>query len=240
MNEQDIYYDRREELKEFQKKFPMHSLYMVVYECLKKEIISCRLAPGVKLKELDLADAFDVSRTTIRNAVDTLAGSGLVELKGRSLRVAPLTRAQYTQLHEFRRKMDPVAAALAADRYTKDNLEKLQQYLEDCNADDAEEFLEADSNFHHEIYVAAKNMFLLKAYDLIDPSRRRINYYSVVSISKSSLWEFSRSKRDRMRDEHKNILNAIRRADAEEAARLSELHVGSLLFDFDSYEPQSF
>jgi len=238
MSESGIYYDRSEALSAYQKKFPMHSLYMVVYECLKQEIISCRLAPGTKLKEVELSEAFHVSRTTIRNAVDTLAGSGLVEQNGRIIRVAPLTRAQYKQLHEFRRKMDPVAAALAADRYTKENLERLQLYLEECSADDAESFLEADCRFHREIYAAAQNMYLLKTYDLIDPSRRRINYYCIVSISNSSLWEFSRSKRDKMRDEHKAILDAIRRSDAEEASRLSELHVGSLLFDFDSYERQ--
>ncbi len=235
MSQHDVYRDRSREIELLQKKNPMMPLYMVVRECLKREIISCRLVPGERFKELELSQACGVSRTTIRNAVDILVRDGLVELSGRSMRVVPLTRAQYTQLHEFRRRIDPIAASLAADRYTKEDLDVMRRFIAECASDDAETFLEADSNFHRAIYAASGNMFLLKAYDQIDPSRRRINYYSVVSISESGLWDFSKDKRDRMRAEHKAIFDAIKRSDTKTAAELSEKHVGSLLFDFDSY-----
>ena len=236
MSQYDIYRDRSEEIAALQKQNPLEPLYMVIRDCLKKEIISCRLEPGERIKELELAKACGVSRTTIRNAVDILVLDGLVELNGRNMRVVPLTRAQYTQLHEYRRRIDPIAAEMAADHYTREDLEELRRCLKACESDDAEAFLEADSNFHRAIYAASGNMFLLKVFDQIEPSRRRINYFSVVSISKNGLWDFSHDKRDRMRNEHKAIFDAIARSDAKTAAELAEKHVGSLLFDFDTYE----
>lgn len=228
--------DFADQVKRMQNENPLLPLHGIVHNLLKREIITCRLIPGQDLREADLAGKFGVSRTTIRNALSTLEHEGLLVQAGRSMRVASVTRAQYTQLHEFRRYMDPIAASLAAARYSQKDLEQMERFLENSRLEDPEAFLEADSGFHCAIYEAAKNTYLLQAYLQIDPARRRMNYFSVISISKDNLWEFSQSKRERMRADHQKIYEAIKNADEQSAASLARKHVGLLLFDFDSYE----
>ena len=225
-----------DQVREMQNKNPMLSLHEIVFSLLKREIITCHLIPGQDLREADLANRFGVSRTTIRSALATLEQEGLLAQEGRSMRVTELTRAQYTQLHEFRRYMDPIAASLAAARRSREDLEHMDASLQAAALEDPEAFLEADSSFHLSIYEASKNRYLLQAYRQIDPVRRRINYFAVISISQDNLWEFNQTKRERMREEHRRIFEAIKSADEQTAASLARRHVGLLLFDFDSYE----
>ena len=223
-------------MKEKQRENPFLPAHTVIHDILKDKIISCELEPGESLKETDLAEWFGVSRTTIRNALDVLHMEHLVERKGRFLRVTVITRAQYTQLHEYRRFSDPVAASLAAVRSTKEDLETLRKYLQEGDSDDPQQFMEADHKFHYAIYEAAKNQYLLRAYMQIVNDRSRINHFSVSSLSRNSLWEFSTGKRNRMREDHQQILAAIEQGDERLAASLAKKHVGLLIFDFDMYE----
>lgn len=220
-------------------KNPILPLYIVIHDVIKSEIISCKMKPGSILKENELADAFGVSRTTIRNALDTLKLENFLVQEGRSARITNLTRAQYTQLNEFRSYMDPIAAKLAADRYTKNNLNEMLHFMREAQTDDRMVFVEADCNFHRMIYAATQNQFLLQSYNQIDSVRRRINYLACESLFADGLWEFSRSKRERMWKEHQAIFDAIQSSDKQAAATLSKQHVSSLLFNFDMYENQS-
>ncbi|MEY8339065.1 GntR family transcriptional regulator [Lachnospiraceae bacterium 62-35] len=226
----------REELEKQQAENPFLPVHSIVHDILWKKIITCKLEPGAPMKEIDLAERFCVSRTTIRNALDALYAENLVQRKGRILRVTPITRAQYTQLHEFRRFVDPIAASLAASRRTKEDLERLHTYLMDGDSDNPQAFMEADHKFHHMTYIASKNQYLLQAYMQVVNDRNRINHFSVSSLAKNSLWDFSASKRSRMREEHQKIFDAICQSDNHLAASLARKHVGLLIFDFDSYE----
>ncbi|RGZ01184.1 GntR family transcriptional regulator [Clostridium sp. AM58-1XD] len=228
--------DWKELAKNKQKENPFLPAHTVIHDILWEKIINCDLEPGALLKEVDLSERFGVSRTTIRNALDVLHQENLAERKGRNLRVTVITRAQYTQLHEFRRYVDPIAASFSAARRTKDDLERLHEYLLEGDTEDPQAFMDADHKFHHMIYQASKNQYLLKAYMQIVNDRNRINHFSVSSLSSNSLWEFSASKRKRMREEHQQIFTAIEQADERLAGSLAKRHVGLLIFDFDSYE----
>ena len=59
---------------ELQNHMPLREL---VYEELKKEILTGRIAPGTRMMEVDLADEMGVSRTPVREAIRKL------ELEGR-------------------------------------------------------------------------------------------------------------------------------------------------------------
>src|SRR3546814_16906506 len=52
-------------------------------ERLEEDIVSGRLAPGERLDEVSLATSFGVSRTPVREVLQRLASSGLVELRPR-------------------------------------------------------------------------------------------------------------------------------------------------------------
>lgn len=229
----DFCYHKRIEIGREENPFlPIHA---IVRDILRERIVTCDLAPGYRLKEVELADEIGVSRTTVRNALDALLAEGLLEKEGkRGLCVGRIPRAQCNQLREFRRLIDPIAAGLAATRRTMQDLAEMRRFMEACKSEDAQTFCEADSNFHYTIYVAAKNLYFLSAYDRIHADRKRVNYVFVDHFSKTDTWQYLTSKRDRMRESHAAILDAIERSDEAAARELASKHIElSLLLDVD-------
>ncbi len=236
MNEQ-LAAERRQLVEKLKKQNPFLPLYEVIHAVLREEVITCTLVPGAVLREVDLAESFGISRTTVRNALDALRADGFAEHAGRSMRVTLLTRLMHDQLHDFRKRLDTIAAEFAAQRRGKADIDTLQQLLDACaNEQDPFRFLAADSRFHRGIYEAAHNSFLLQSYAQIEPTRNRINYFAIYTLEQDGMWEMSQSKIDRMNREHASILTAIISGDDEEAARLADKHVASQLISFDTYE----
>lgn len=76
-----------------------------------------RYAPGQRLIEADLTEAWHVGRSTVREAFRRLAGEGLLELeRHRGARVRRLTRADIAELYRVRRVLEALAARIAAER----------------------------------------------------------------------------------------------------------------------------
>jgi DNA-binding GntR family transcriptional regulator len=84
---------------------------------LRAAILEGRYAPGAPLRELELADAYGVSRHSLRATLRRLADEGLVRVEPhRGARVASLDRAQLRGLFEVRTALEVEAARLALER----------------------------------------------------------------------------------------------------------------------------
>jgi GntR family transcriptional regulator, galactonate operon transcriptional repressor len=131
--------------------------------------------------EAALVSAYGVSRTTIREAIRTLAGKGLIEARPRvGTRVLPRDRwsmldpdvlawmftgtlsiVAMRHLHEIRCIIEPAAAALAAERATDEALERIALCCERMEAArNVDSFSTADLEFHTAILEAAANPFV--------------------------------------------------------------------------------
>jgi GntR family transcriptional regulator, galactonate operon transcriptional repressor len=132
--------------------------------------------------EADLMHEHGVSRTTLREAIKILSGKGLLELRPRVgtkvspherwnfldrdvlhwLFAGPLTTPLMRHLHEVRVIIEPGAAALAAERATDDELQRIGNCVDrmDKAGDDSLAFVAADLEFHTTILEAARNPFL--------------------------------------------------------------------------------
>ena len=121
-----------------------------VASALEAEIREGRIQAGDKLPtEAALAQQFEVSRTVVREALQHLQASGLVETfqgRGSYVLAIPLdtadgpladvrTRADLTDLIEFRIGMESEAAALAAERRTPTQLTALQRALDHLSSE---------------------------------------------------------------------------------------------------------
>jgi DNA-binding GntR family transcriptional regulator len=79
---------------------------------LEKEITELRLAPGTKLVEEELCVRFGISRSPVREALQILAGHGLVErLPRRGMVVAPLSLSLLDEIYSCRKPLEALAAA---------------------------------------------------------------------------------------------------------------------------------
>src|SRR5947209_17196739 len=139
------------------------------------------LQPGEWLgTEAELAERFNVSRVTIRDAVSALAARGLVEVKvgaGGGLRIATsdpdrlidafsiqlrLMGLSRDELFEAMLAIEPVTASLAAQRATDTQRAELKTLVErSCDfLDDADEFTNLAVAFHQSIADASHNRAL--------------------------------------------------------------------------------
>jgi DNA-binding FadR family transcriptional regulator len=153
-------------------------------------ILSGDVKPGEALpQEITLCEQLGVSRTVIREAIKSLAAKGLVESRAkrgtivRPLRVwnyldpevlhwqsqSDVNGQQLCCLLEFRQAIEPVAAALAAENASDEELQLIRDAWEQMkqSTDCVEAFQQADIQFHTEILHATGNPFFAPVANVI-------------------------------------------------------------------------
>lgn len=155
------------------------------------QILSGAIPPGSLLpRESDLAAQFGVSRTILREALKILASKGLVEPRRKRGTVvcpmeawtlfdaellswwpaASLDAVMTDSLMEVRRAFEPVAAELAAQRRTEEDIAELLDALDRMGtAPSPEAFSRADRDYHRVLFRAARSPMLVQLGRLLDP-----------------------------------------------------------------------
>ena len=162
----------------------------IALDYITGEIANGNLSPGDKLpNEKELAQQLGISRTPIREAIKTLAVSGIVETrhgfgnyirKDEGLPAMPLAMFKlYLQsstpemLMELRYIFDRNCSELASIRRTEEDLTAMRECIDRLKrlSDDAnspiEELLKADLDFHRAIYKAAGNPLIVVIADFV-------------------------------------------------------------------------
>jgi len=131
-----------------------------VSDLLRARILSLELVPGTVLSRVDLQAEFGLSSTPIREALQLLAGEGLVDIfPQHATLVAPIDLAQAKQTQFLRRSLELEIVrhlALAEDRAFLPALEeslKEQEFI--ASRKDLDRFMAADLAFHRQMYEAA-------------------------------------------------------------------------------------
>ncbi len=203
------------------------SLEDKVYTTLKEEILTGKLECGCVLREIALSKRLDASRTPIRGALHRLAEERLVELQAnKGATVLGISKEDIEDIYEIRIKLEGLAARLAAERMSEEcrkelisTVELSEFYLTRSND---EMHGRLDSEFHSIIFRSAGSRHLCK---ILSDLHHNIKAYRRLSLS--------RSERAReAAEEHREILDAILRRDADEAERLTALHVRRALENF--------
>ena len=196
------------------------SLEDKVFIQLEEEILSEKLTRGTSLGEIALSERLGVSRTPIRSALHRLAEDGLVEtITNRGAVVVGINRDDLRDIYRIRVRLEGLASATAAERISEDGLREITESVELAefyiNKKDTERLKELDSAFHETIYKESGNRLLCKT---LSELHRKIKAYRKFSLSVPGRLE-------RSVYEHKEILEAIAKGDAQEADRLTSLHI---------------
>lgn len=145
---------------------------------LRRQIEAGELAPGSQLPgHRELATQFDVSMSSIREAISMLVSAGLIETRaGRGTFVSvasltrsrvgpPLTRAEVEELVEARITIEAHLARLAAQRATTAQIAALRHAVEQMHEASASptSYPDADVDFHLALAAAANNRYLLQS-----------------------------------------------------------------------------
>lgn len=204
--------------------------FWTVVDKLESLIEQGEYAAGSRLPaERELAEAFDVSRPTIREAIIALEVRGKVEVKtGSGVFVTDadesdklLKEISAFELTQARALVEAEAAALAAATISEEELKRLGQALEDMKIPESAE--EADQRFHEIISKATRNSALL--------------------LSVKNLWELRRTRPqiiaayedvcsqgvEQRLKEHTAIYEAIAKRDSSAARKAMHDHFNRLI-----------
>jgi GntR family transcriptional repressor for pyruvate dehydrogenase complex len=209
-----------------------------IVEQMKTLIFKGKLKPGKKLPgERDLAKDLNVSRVSLREALNTLQGMGLIEIqRGNRTFVRPVTtRSIYDPLvaytkstslnllkaFEVRKYLEVGSISLAAERATADEIRKLEGILGEMEEDYRKNRLgaKADHDFHvtlveathNEAYIHTLNTF----YDLLQEGLR---------IAWGSVFK-KRESRRKLFEQHGSIFCAVRAHDSQTGEREALAHM---------------
>ncbi len=138
-----------------------------VYDSLCEALMMGRFEPGQALTVRGLAEAFGVSPTPVREALQRLAASGALAAEpNRFYRVPSITPERIQDLRRVRAALEGLAAEQAADRIAKGDLQRLdranERMLKAIARQDAKAYLAANEQFHFTIYEAAGSETLLQ------------------------------------------------------------------------------
>jgi DNA-binding GntR family transcriptional regulator len=192
----------------------------VVFESLREAIIQGILRPGERMMELQLADELGVSRTPVREAIRKLELEGFVVMVPRKgAYVAGITDKDIIDVFEVRAALESLAAGLAAQRITEEEMEKLErsmvQISEIATSADIHALVHEDTQFHEIIYRASRNqrltLILTNLQDVIQ--RFRLTTLSRPGRTREAL------------EEHRQLVEAISERNAELAQRLAWEHI---------------
>ncbi len=196
------------------------ALYEQVAEELRSRIYSHQLPPGAWVDEQAIAAEFGISRTPLREALKVLASEGLVELRPRrGCYVAQLSEQDLDEIFPVMALLEGRCASEAAVKATADDVRRLETVHVDLErhaaAGDADRFFEANQLFHAILQELAGNRWLNQ---LIADTRKFIKLTRRDSLRLDGRLRQSLS-------EHRAVLDAIRRHDADDAGRLMHQHI---------------
>lgn len=195
----------------------------IVFETLRTAILDGKLKPGERVMEVQLAEKLGVSRTPVREAIRKLELEGLlVMIPRKGAYVADVSIQDVLNVLEVRASLEGLAASLAADRISEEDIDLLRQ-----NADEFEEMnrlndrdgmVQKDTEFHSVLLNASGNNKLLSIVEGLSDyvQRFRVIYFTEYSDAKNIM------------EEHRAILEAISERDGEKANQVAQDHIENI------------
>ena len=196
----------------------------LVYEAVQERILSGIYRPGDRLRESQIAQELDVSRTPVREALQRLAAEDLVDIspnRGASV-AAELDADDLEELFELRILLEGFAAGLAAQRITPAGAARLRGIQErfreaaaSSSAGAREESARINLEFHREVQLIANN--------------RRLDTFiaslTSASLAKTTFHTYSQKQLARSVSQHDQIIEAMENQDRNLAEMSMRVHI---------------
>lgn len=192
----------------------------IVFETLREAIIKGTLKPGERMMEIQMAEELGVSRTPVREAIRKLELDGFVVMIPRKgAYVAGISMKDIADVFEIRTALEGLAAGLAAERATDEELEHLERLLvkiaECIEANDFKTLIALDTEFHDTLYKACRNERLIK---IVSNLMEQIQRFRTTSLASPGRSKFAL-------EEHKKIVEAVSDRNTELARALASEHI---------------
>lgn len=189
------------------------------HRLIKEKIVTLEWPPAAMIDERALMRELDLGRTPVREALLLLAQEGLVTiLPRRGMFVSDIHITDLHQIFEVRVALEGFCARLAAERITPDQIAEFEAVfseLDQVPETDINTLVHLDARFHHLLYRAAGNEFMIRTLTSLHALSLRI-WYLAMDSSKEA-WELARL--------HRLEFEAMKAGDGARAEQLIQDHI---------------
>lgn len=223
-------------------------LYLVAASQIAEAIAGGRWAPASKLpSERDLAQIFQISRSSVRQALTALEAVGVIRKKAgvgsfveedaldiisQELVSEMVSEGDPTMLTEAREVIEPGIAELAARSRDEEDLARIETRLNEMERFSREDtlpaqYVEADIDFHSCIASATHNPLLIRLFtEVSEQMRQRVWLTAAFPVVARRAAQYQ--------DHHRGLYLAIRDRDAAQAKRIMREHLRSIRANLQS------
>jgi DNA-binding GntR family transcriptional regulator len=176
----------------------------VVYENLRKVIISGAVPVGERIVEKEYAERLNVSRTPVRVALRLLEMEELVEYVPKvGVIVKRISIEDVGEIYKIRHSLEVLAATSAMENITLDEIEDIKNLLDRTeqknDEGDVEEVIRLFGVFNSKIYEASR---MKRLTGMISKMNEYLQRFRNISIAENE-------RREKALKEHREILKAI-------------------------------
>jgi DNA-binding GntR family transcriptional regulator len=189
-----------------------------IYDVLSTLLLSGRLPGGMRLADVDIAEAFGVTRERVRKVLLRLGAERLIELvPNRGAFVASPSLADARAIYDGRRVLEGGMLLALADTISDEQLAELKSHLEAehdaAHRGDRSQMVHLSAAFHFRLAEMTGNPFI-------------IGYVrELVSRTSMLVALFEESTSTCALDEHRRIFDALKQRDGKRAAEASTIHL---------------
>ena len=201
---------------------PHRSLTDKAYEAIKQRIITLQYGPGTYLNVASIAEALNLGRTPVHQAVRRLTHEGMIEIMPRKgMIVKPVSLHEVMEIADVRSANEAHCVRLAAKNASASDVAELESILERADeaarVGDTEAQMLADRDFHLAISRIAGNRILAEI--LRNLHERSLRFWFITLHDSPHRMEVC--------DEHARIVEAIRNNDPDAAEQAMRYHIDS-------------
>ena len=203
------------------------SLRGKVFQKIREEILSGVYQDGEELREVTLGEKLGVSRTPVREALRQLELEGLVTIvPNKGAYVKGITKKDVHDIYRIRSLLEGLCAKWATEHITDQQIEELEEivllsefHLKKQGQGKAKQVSDLDGKFHKVLYEASNSRILEHVLS---------DFHKYVKMARTmSVGEKERAEKSI--DEHRAILEAIRKKDANLAEQLANQHIMNVM-----------
>ena len=192
---------------------------------IQTAIIKGEIPNGSKINEQELAATYGISRGPLREAISRLESQKLIErIPHVGARVVSLDINELSDLFKVREVLEGMAAQLAAENMTDDEIKELENLLlsheqsEQLQQGDSYYQQQGDLDFHYLIITGSKNRTLINTLT--------IDLYHIIRMYRFQC-SAETTRPQKAFKEHRRIVEAIAARDGELAQLLMKRHISA-------------
>ncbi|MGG0154682.1 GntR family transcriptional regulator [Bacillus mycoides] len=187
----------------------------LVLNQLQDWIIEGVLRPDEKINDGELAEALGVSRTPVREALQILELSGLVEMvPGQKTKIAPIKLDDVSIIYETIAGLHSIIGKQALQKVTDADIKLLSEindaFQQSIHEKDSKKALELDIRFHNTITSIAKNPYIEPFLENMQLHILRLEYLFFQNFVPAS----------QSIEEHRSIIQALQKQDEKQMEQM--------------------